>query len=674
MIPKRPKNKSLNTKTTQANQRLQMGIRHLAAGNASEAQAVFKELLAYFPKQFAIHNYMGQAAFVLSDFESAAEHFAIAHELDPSRADTLANLGVAYRRLGRIEDALACQKLSISVNPKHASAYNNLGLLLQEHLKQPDDALKAYEQAIELNPALHDAHYNRGNVFMSRKEYSSAISNFKKAIEINPNYGAAYANMGICYGALKNYPEALNQYRRALDLGFELNFLPGQYVYTKLHVAEWNELDLNLDQLIGDIIAEKPVVSPFAALALIDDPAIQRRAIETFVNIEFPPKNDLPPPSTYPQHKRIRLGYFSTDYWNHPVTHLMLGLFAAHDRNRFEVIAFSFGKPQKDVWHERVQKTCDRFVEVQHLNDIEIAELARSMEIDIAIDLNGFTENCRAGIFAHRAAPVQVSYIGYLGTMAAPYMDYLVAEEDMVPASARPFYSEKIIYLPCYQCNDPDQQPSQKTISRTEFSLPENAFVYCAFNNNYKITPKVFDSWMRILKRVPQSVLWLFASNTEAQQHLREAAARCEINPGRLVFANRVPLEDHLARQRLGDLFLDTLPYNAGATASNALRVGLPVLTRTGNSFAGRMGSSLLKSVGLPELITETVQQYEDKAVELALNPVMMKTLRQKLEKTASNSALFDNKNFARNIETAFETIHERACKGLPKINILVKP
>ena len=366
-------------------------------------------------------------------------------------------------------------------------------------------------------------------------------------------------------------------------------------------------------------------------------------------------------------------GYFSTDYRNHPVAHLMLGLFAAHDRSRFEVIAFSLGNPIKDKWHQRVKDSVDQFIEIQDMSDKEVAELARTMEIDIAVDLNGFTENCRAGIFAQRAAPVQVSYIGYLGTMGAPYIDYLVTDQTIVPAEARPFYNEKMIYLPSYQINDPTLQPSGRPMTRAEFGLPDDAFVFCAFNNNFKITPRVFERWMRILNRVPQGVLWLFVSNEKAQEYLRAFAADHGVDPSRLIFASKIPLEDHLARQRLGDLFLDTLPYNAGATASNALRVGLPVLTLTGKSFAGRMGSSLLKAVGLPELVTATEQEYEDKAVLLAQNPALMQSIREKLAANLPGSALFDNQTFARHIETAFQTIHNRACQGLPPIHVKVQ-
>jgi predicted O-linked N-acetylglucosamine transferase (SPINDLY family) len=656
-----------------ANRRLQEGIRLLTDGKAAEAYGVFTALVQQFPREFSLHNRAGLTAFALGNLEDAAKHLEDALSCDPKRADTVANLGVIYRRLKRYDDALACQKKAIEINPNYAEAHCNLGLLMHEAFQQPEAAIAAYKKAISLNPKLQDAYYNLGNVYMRRKDFKAAIPLFEQALSIRPDYGSALANMAICYGGLKNYPEAVKNYQKAVELRVPVNFLQGHYLYTKLHVGDWSGFDGLVADLTRDIMAGKPVSAPFAVMALVDDPQVQQRAIETFAGSEYPPKNELPLPTPHPEHARIKIGYFSTDYWNHPVAHLMLGLFAAHDRNRFEVIAFSLGNPIKDKWHQRVKDSVDQFIEIQDLSDKEVAELARSMEIDVAVDLNGFTENCRAGIFAHRAAPVQVSYIGYLGTMGAPYIDYLVTDETIVPAEARPFYNEKMIYLPSYQINDPEQHPSDRPMTRAEFGLPDDAFVFCAFNNNYKITPPVFEIWMRILNRVPHGVLWLFVSNEKAQENLRAFAAAHGVDPGRLIFAKKILLEDHLARQRLGDLFLDTLPYNAGATASNALRVGLPVLTRTGKSFAGRMGSSLLKAVGLPELVTATEQAYEDKAVELASDPALMQSIREKLAANLPSSALFDNQAFARHIETAFTTIHNRACQGLPPMHVKVQ-
>lgn len=668
------KNRKIRTtKASNPEKFFQEGIQLQAAGKHAKARDIYTRLIRAYPKNVTLHNRLGQVTFALGDYESSVIHFKNSLDCNPEQAETLANMGVAYRRLRRYDLALECQNKALSINPTHANAYNNLGILLNEAFNKNSEALIAFDRALEINPNFADAYFNKGNVLKSQNLFDEAISSYRRAIDLNPHYGSAIANLAIALGAKKNYQESIRFYQQAVEMGVDINFLQGQFIYTKLHVADWSGLDIHLKNLKNAIVEKKPVIAPFATLALLDDPAIQQRAIETFMSIEYPPKSDLVAPSTHPEHKRIKIGYFSSDYWNHPVTHLILGLFAAHDRNFFEVIAFGFGKPPNDKWNQRIRQACDQYIDVTKLTDIEVANLSRSMEIDIAVDLNGYTEKCRTGIFVQRAAPIQVSYIGYLGTMAAPYIDYLIADQLIVPMSSRQYYTEKLIYLPTYQCNDPEQKPSQQTISRSAFGLPEDAFVYCAFNNNYKITPQVFEIWMRILNRVPQGVLWLFVNNEKAQENLRLEAKFRGVNPERIVFAKKVPLEEHLARQRLGDLFLDTLPYNAGATASNALRVGLPVLTRTGESFAGRMGSSLLKSVGLEELITTSETDYENKAVEMASNPLCAQRIRRNLEENLIKSPLFDNKLFAKNIEAAYQAIHQRACNGLQPIHILVQ-
>ena len=641
-------------------------------GNFADSELAFRQAIQYHPTSSDTHFLLGNLLADLDRDEEAVACYEQAIRFQTKAAESYCNMGSVLKKLNRVDEARTCYEKAIALNPDLPDAHYNLGNLLQQQGRL-NEAAAAYKRCQTLQPENVNCLSNYGDALMKLRRYTEAEALYDQALALEPLKHATTLNRGNLYYSKRDYPAALAAYERTLEIDPDTKFIRGHYLYTKLHVGDWAGFDGLVSDLTEDIMAGKPVSAPFAVLALVDDPQIQQKAIETFVGIEYPVKDELPPPVTHPEHGRIKIGYFSTDYWNHPVAHLMLGLFAAHDRSRFEVIAFSLGNPIKDKWHQRVKDSVDQFIEIRDMSDKEVAELARSMEIDIAVDLNGFTENCRAGIFAQRAAPVQVSYIGYLGTMGAPYIDYLVTDETIVPPEARPFYTEKMIYLPSYQINDPEQHPSERPMTRAEFGLPEDAFVFCAFNNNYKITPPVFVSWMRILNRVPHGVLWLYVSNERAQALLREEAKRQGVDPSRLIFAKKIVLEEHLARQRLGDLFLDTLPYNAGATASNALRVGLPVLTRTGKSFAGRMGSSLLKAVGLPELITATEQEYEDKAVELAQDPALMQAIRQKLATNLPNSALFDNQAFARNIETAFTTIHQRACQGLPPMHVKVQ-
>jgi predicted O-linked N-acetylglucosamine transferase (SPINDLY family) len=349
----------------------------------------------------------------------------------------------------------------------------------------------------------------------------------------------------------------------------------------------------------------------------------------------------------------------------------MAELFERHDRSRFEILGFSFGPQKVDEMSKRISSAMDQFIDLRSMTDREAAELSRKLEVDIAVDLKGFTEDNRAGIFAQRTAPIQVSYIGYPGTMGADYMDYLIADPTLIPEASQQYYSEKIVYLPdSYQVNDSQRAISAKPCARVDEGLPESAFVFCCFNKTYKISPSVFDIWMRILSRVEGSVLWLLQENPWAVDNLRKEALRRGIDPTRLIFAKSLPVDEHLARQRLADLVLDTLPYNAHTTASDALWAGLPVLTRTGETFASRVAASLLRAVGLPELITTTESEFEELAVALAHNPERLHALRQRLQQNHLTAPLFDCQTYTRHLESAYSAIYERYHAGLPPDHI----
>jgi predicted O-linked N-acetylglucosamine transferase (SPINDLY family) len=354
------------------------------------------------------------------------------------------------------------------------------------------------------------------------------------------------------------------------------------------------------------------------------------------------------------------VGYFSADFKNHPVAFLIAELFEIHDRSQFETYAFSLAEGA-DEMRGRLHKAFDHFIDAEARSDVEIAQVARDLGIDIAVDLSGFTQDSRTGIFAHRAAPIQVNYLGYPGTMGADYIDYIIADKTLIPPQSQQFYSEKIVYLPnSYQVNDRGRLISVRQFTRTELGLPENGFVFCCFNNNFKILPATFDGWMRILKSVKGSVLWLFQDNPRAVDNLRCEALNRGVEASRLIFAERMPLAEHLARHRQADLFLDTLPYNAHTTTSDALWTGLPVLTLMGESFASRVAASLLNAIGLPELITSSQEEYEALAIELALNPKKLADTKLKLANNRLTAPLFDTPLFAKNLEAAYIEIYKK--------------
>jgi predicted O-linked N-acetylglucosamine transferase (SPINDLY family) len=397
----------------------------------------------------------------------------------------------------------------------------------------------------------------------------------------------------------------------------------------------------------------------------MDKIEIQMKASIIYVNQKYPASSISRKINTQNRNGKIRIGYYSADFHNHATSFLMAELFEEHDNEKFEFYGFSFGPEQKDDMRIRISEGFNHFFDVAKKNDHEIAQMSRDLCIDIAVDLKGFTQGCRMGIFAAYAAPIQISYIGYPGTSSAPYFDYLVADKVLIPIESQRYYSEKIIYMPhSYQVNDSKRKISSKLFTRQELGLPENGFVFCCFNNNYKIMPATFDVWMRLLGKVSGSVLWLLADNPTAAKNLQNEAELRGIDPARLVFAPRMKLDEHLARHRCADLFIDTLPYNAHTTASDALWAGLPVLTQMGQSFAARVAASLLNAMDLPELITKTQEEYESKAIELANDPLQLTQIKNKLERNRETTPLFNGKLFARHIEAAYVEIHRRHLNG----------
>ena len=409
-------------------------------------------------------------------------------------------------------------------------------------------------------------------------------------------------------------------------------------------------------------------------LAMIDDPEIQRKTAEIYTNEFFPQSYTLPKISRYSKHSKIRIGYFSADFRNHPVSYLTAELYEMHDRNQFEIYAFSFGSDTKDEMNLRIKAGVDYFHDVRTMSDIDVAMLSRSVKLDIAVDLGGFTQNCRTNIFAEGSAPVQVSFLGYPGTMAADYMDYLIADRTLIPKEKQHHYSEKIVYMPnSYQVNVSKISVSETSLLRHELGLPDIGFVFCCFNNNYKITPSTFSGWMRILKAVKGSVLWLFENSNSAAKNLKKEAMKFGINADRLVFATHMPAEEHLNRIKQADLFIDTLPYNAHTTTSDALRMGVPVLTCIGNSFASRVAASLLNAVNLPELITTTQEQYESLAIQLATHPEKLIIIKDKLVNNLPTAKLYDTPLFTRHLESAYLTMYDRCQNGLEPDHIYVE-
>jgi predicted O-linked N-acetylglucosamine transferase (SPINDLY family) len=441
-------------------------------------------------------------------------------------------------------------------------------------------------------------------------------------------------------------------------------------MHIKMQICSWSDITTLKERVIHHINAKRKICTPFPILAFSNDPSTIQHCAQIFVQDKHPANLTLGFMPKRPRGKKIRLGYFSADFGDHPVSFLTAGLFENHNQDQFEVFAFDLKNRKKDFLFNRIKNAFDHFIDVTNKNDQEVAQLARELKIDIAVDLGGFTQDARTGIFAYRAAPIQLSYIGYLGTMAAPYYDYLIADKTIIPPDLQTHYSEEIIYLPSYQVNDLQRMSNDISFTRTELGLPEIGFVFTCFNNNYKILPSTFDGWMRILQKVEGSVLFIYADNRWAEANLKKEAQTRGVDPQRLIFGKRVPINQYTARYHNCDLFLDTTPYNAGTTASDALWSGLPVLTLIGESFAARVAASLLKAIDLPELIASTQNEYEELAIELATNTQKLAAIKQKLSDNRLSTPLFNTPLFTKNIETAYTKIMERYWADLPPAHI----
>jgi predicted O-linked N-acetylglucosamine transferase (SPINDLY family) len=475
------------------------------------------------------------------------------------------------------------------------------------------------------------------------------------------------------YRELQHYELAFADYELALSIKPNYEYLKGVHFATKMNICDWRDLDDEWKDICVDIELSKKVIAPFMVLPISDSIDLHRKVAELWVGEKHPSHLAHQLRQKKDKYSKIKVGYFSADYHEHATMYLMAQLFEMHDKSKFEIIGFSFGPDKQDAMRQRAVAAFSQFYDVRDKTDQEIAQFSRDLGLDIAVDLKGVTQDARLGIFSFRAAPIQVSYLGYPGTLGADYIDYLIADKTLIPTQSQQHYSEKIVYLPdSYQVNDRHRVIASTQFTRQELGLPEDAFVFCCFNNNFKITPDVFDSWVRILKAVDTSVLWLFQDNSIAAMNLHKEAALRGIDPARLIFATRMELPEHLARHKAADLFLDTLPYNAHTTASDALWAGLPVLTCMGESFAGRVAASLLNAIGLPELVTETRTDYEAQAIELAKNPAKLKKIKEKLEHNRLTTPLFDTARFTKNIEAAYSQMFERYQADLMPANIEV--
>jgi len=640
-------------------------------GQFQEAVDAIKLLNIDYPNVPLLFNLLGASYKSLGQIDNSLQMFETATKIKPDYAEAYFNQGVILKEVGRLEDAVECYKIAIDLVPNYTDAHNNLGNAYKV-LGQLDSAIESYKSAIIFNPSLAHVHNNLGIVFKDMGSMEDAIKSFQNAISINPGLYDAQNNLAIVFRKVKRLKESLVCYERVNELKPDVNFNLTNIFHLKMHLCIWDGLSSQLKELEKKINNRKKVIRPFALLGLIDNPELQMKNSLIYCNDKYLKSSELKQIKDYSRHDKIRIGYFSADFRDHPVSALTIELYEMHNRTKFEVYAFSYGPDTKDEMNLRIKEGVDHFHNVETISDKEIVILARSLEIDIAVDLGGFTQNSRTGVFAMSVAPIQISYLGYLGTMGADYYDYIVADAIIIPEESKKYYTEKIVYLPNFQVNDSKQSYEDVVSTRAELGIPEGSFVFCCFNNTYKITPFILDSWVSILKNVDTSVMLVYADNELAKINLSKEISIRGIDSSRLLFGRHLPRPEYLGRFKVADLFLDTSPYNAGATASDALRMGLPVLTYLGNSFASRMGASLLTAMNLPELITYSQEEYELLAIKLATHPEKLKSIKDKLTNNLSNAPLYDTSLFTYHLESAYQTMYERNQEGLEIDDIYV--
>ena len=631
-----------------------------------DAVKCFSKGITLKPEYAVAHFNLGNALASLSKLDKALTSYGAAIRFQNNYAEAHYNYANTLKDLERYEEAIASYQNLLLLNPNYLEAYCNCGVALKE-LRQYDEALDYYDKAIALKPDYAEAYNNKGNALKELRQYDEAMAYYDKAIALKPDYADAHFNLGNLNQELNNPNLALINYNNVLAAKKSYPYISGYIFHAKMLLCEWDNYIPDSVLLIKRITTHEKCTPPFPLLSIFNSLNVQEIAARAFSNDKYPTNPSLGPIPRKTKKSRMRVGYFSPDFKMHPVSYLTAEIFELHDKSKFEIFAFSMGdSAPSDPMRKRLVQAFDHFIDVQHMTDKEVATEARRLDIDIAIDLGGYTRDCRPGIFAFQSAPIQISYIGYLGSMQTKYVDYLIADKVIIPEEMRLFYSEKIIYLPSYQANDSKREISNKIFNKQEFGINENQFVFGCFNNNYKITPDIFTVWMRILKAVPNSVLFLCTDNILSKNNLRREASSRSIHANRLIFVDRIPPSEYLSRYKIVDLFLDTSPYNAGTTASDALWAGTPVLTFTGETFSSRVAASLLTAIGLPELIAGNIQEYEKFAINLALMPNKIAAIKIKLLNNRSQAPLFDSKLFVKTLETAYNKAFERHLHNLP--------
>ena len=632
----------------------------------TDAEAAFAQALQIRPNYLNALNGLGNVAYRLDRLPEALAYFDRVLALEPNLTEVHNGRGLTQHRMRAYDEALASFDRALALQPSHAEAWNNRGLTLKE-LGQVAAALESFNRALTINPTHVEALNGRGGVLETLRRIDEALADFNAALTLQPDHvHALYNRANLQWSKLRAAAPALADLKRVVQLQPDYPYAQGDLLHLKMFAADWSGIEEEKQRVDAAVQAGKRVIQPFVYQALSGSPAALQACAKIYAADRFPAAD--PVSRTAQRSGKLRVGYLCGEFREHTTSHLTVGLFESHDRNRFEVIAFDNGRDDASPMRRRLERAFDKLIPIASLGSRNAAQCVADHGIDILVNLNGYYGLSRMDVFALRPAPIQVNYLGFPGTLGAEYIDYIVADRSVIPADQEQYYTEKVVTLPgCYQVNDSKRTTPVLTTTRAAHGLPDGAFVFCNFSESYKLTPETFDSWMRILRAAPDSVLWqLQTSSTLFADNLRCEAKARGVDPARLIFAPFVAHQEHLQRVVLGDLFLDTLPCNAHSTASDVLWMGLPVLTCRGKSFAGRVAASLLDAVELPEFVTGDMRAYEVKAVELYRSPEYLCGIREKLVRNRTSGPLFDTAAFTRHLETAYIAMAGRLQRGEP--------
>ena len=684
------------------------GVNLLQAGRVPEAEIIFKDVTEKYPHIAEAYQLLGLIYAGREDFIKAQECFKEAVRIEPNNAAYNSNYANTLQDTWKIEESLPFYQKAIELKPDFVDAHFNMGNSFRK-LQHFPQALKCYEEAKKINPHYIKCYINTAVIYEAMKQVDRAITEISEALKFAPESFDLLSYMAVMYSIKKDYESSMHYFRKAFETGqaddkFFLNYgtvciemsqpaeaakaflksaelspsknsVLGRALHQKMLIADWSGVNELNDEIVRRLQLKEDVADPFGYMGYSDSERDLQIAGYMYLNRKFPTLPKDFSTKKYPRHRKIKIAYLSGEFREHANGSLMTGLIECHDKQKFEVIGLDNGDGDDGNLRRRLTSAFDEFIDIRKIGDFELMQQLKAQEIDILFNLNGFFGAHRTGVFSNRSAPIQINFLGCPGTMGVDYMDYLIADNIVIPKTSYEFYNEKIISLPhSYQINDSKRPELKRTITRKECGLPEDAFVFCCFNNIYKITPETFKRWMRVLKRVPNSVMWFYFNYPEGPENLKREAQALGVEASRLIFSPYIKMTDHIERNVLADLFLDSLPYNAHTTASDALWANVPVLTLQGKSFAGRVAASLLHAIEMPELITYTEQEFEDRAVDLATHPEKLSSLKVKLAKNRLTTPLFDTKLYTKHFESALIEAYERYQSDLPPAHIEVKP